>query len=228
MGLEPSRRRLLAYGSLLTIGVAGCLDGRSDTEHDHSEGDHNHSEGDHDGDDRDDEHSHDHSSDHELGSPASEIEVEMKTDEDGSHFVPHVVHVEPGGTVEWVVASDAHDTTAYHPETHGSQQRIPDDATPWESELLSEDGETFERTFDREGVYDYVCTPHEGDGMVGTVVVGWPDPDDQPGLQPPSDDLPETAAEQLERYGEQVRTALEEGDGDDHSHDGDGHDDHDH
>ena len=223
MDLDTSRRRLLAYGSLLTFGFAGCLSDQSDADHQGDDHDsHSH-------DDQGDSNSHDdHSHDHEVGDPVSEIEVEMVTNDEGQHFIPHVVHIEEDGTVEWVVESGSHDTTAYHPDTHGNQQRIPDEAEPWKSGLLSDDGETFERTFDHEGVYDYACTPHEGNGMVGTVVVGWPDPDDQPGLRPPSDDLPESAAEQLERYNDQVRAVLENGDEDDHHHEEGDHDDHDH
>ena len=216
MDLVTSRRRLLGYSSLLTIGFAGCLSDQSDA--DHQGGDHDDS---HSHDDQDDSGSHDgHSHDHEVGDPVSEIEVEMVTNDEGQHFVPHVVHIEEGGTVEWVVESGSHDTTAYHPDTYGDQQRIPDEVEPWESGLLSDDGETFERTFDHEGVYDYACTPHEEDGMVGTVVVGWPDPDGQPGLQPPSEEYPDSAVEQLEKYADQIRDVLEDGD--------DGHDDHDH
>jgi hypothetical protein len=34
--------------------------------------------------------------------------------------------------------------------------------------------ETFEHTFETEGVYNYYCTPHEALGTVGLVVVGGP------------------------------------------------------
>lgn len=216
---NTSRRRLLTYSGLLALGLAGCLDEQAGTEDDDHHGD------DH---DHDDGQSHDnHSHDHEVGNPESEIEVEMVTNDEGQHFIPHVVHIKEGGTVDWVVESGSHDTTAYHPDTHGDQQRIPDEAEPWESGLLSDEGEAFERTFDHEGVYDYVCTPHEGNGMVGTVVVGWPDPDGQPGLQSPTDDRPDDAIEQLERYNGQVRDVLEKSDEDNHREEDD-HDDHDH
>jgi plastocyanin len=32
-------------------------------------------------------------------------------------------------------------------------------------------GQTFTKTFDQPGVYRYVCTPHERNGMIGTVIV---------------------------------------------------------
>lgn len=59
--------------------------------------------------------------------------------------------------------------------------------------------------------------------MVGTVVVGWPDPDGQPGLTSPADDRPDAAITQLETFNDQVRDVLEAG-----PDEGDGHDDHDH
>lgn len=239
------RRRLIRTlsGGLLG-GLAGCLggdDGENDDESD-GNGDHDATEDDNepdasgdDHDETDDEHTnHNHDHTHELGAPVSEIAVEMVQNDEGEHFVPHVVHVEPGGTVEWVLETGSHDTVAYHPDTHSTHQRIPDGAEPWESDRLSEEGDTFERTFDIEGVYDYVCTPHEGTGMIGSIIVGWPDPDEQPGLEAPSDDHPDAAAEQLERSNEQIREVLENGndhdndaDGDHEHEDGD-HDDHDH
>lgn len=221
------RRRVLTCGAgVLTLASAGCLDeeiGADEQENLESD-----DENDDDSHDQEDGGTHDHShdSDHELGQPRSEIEVEMVADESGEHFSPHLVHIESSGTVEWVLESGGHDTVAYHPDTHGSQRRIPEAADPWESERLADDGDTFERTFEVDGVYDYVCTPHEETGMVGTIVVGRPDPAEQPGLKPPADDLPDTAIEQLERYNEQVREFLEnEDDHDDHDDD---HDDHDH
>jgi plastocyanin len=47
---------------------------------------------------------------------------------------------------------------------------VPNGAKPWDSGLLGAD-ETFSRTFKRPGTYRYVCIPHEGARMVGTVVV---------------------------------------------------------
>lgn len=229
---NPTRRRLLAYGgSSLAVGLAGCLGGTDDTttqDDDDPEGetpgaDNESNEGD--GDHDHGSHNHDHDTDHEVGTPVAEITVEMTTNDEGKHFIPHVVHVEPGGTVEWVLKRGSHDTTAYHPDVYNGQQRIPDAAEPWASDHLSDEGATFTRTFDLEGVYDYVCAPHEGDGMVGTVIVGWPDPEGQPGLEPPADDRPDAAVEQLERSNEQVREVLEAGpDGQSSTEDGHDHD----
>ncbi|QLG50699.1 plastocyanin/azurin family copper-binding protein [Natrinema halophilum] len=237
-GPTVCRRRLLRYsGGTLTLVAAGCLGGNDESDDDNDGTDDGTDDGTSDTADGTDGNTsgtdtetgtHAHSSDHTVGQPVSDIEVEMISNEAGMHFGPHVVHVEPGGTVTWVLERGSHDTTAYHPETHGDQQRIPDAAEPWGSGPVSEEGDTFEQTFDVEGVYDYVCTPHERDGMVGTVLVGWPSPDDQPGLKPPAKDRPDAAIGQLERYNEQVRTTLAEGesghnDSTGHDHSGNDH-----
>lgn len=142
----------------------------------------------------------------ELGNPEPYAEVAM-TGENG--FEPAVVHVVEGGTVEWVVEDGSHDTTAYHPDGHGPQLRIPPEADPWTSDRLS-GGERFDRVFEEEGVYDYACTAHEDEGMVGTVVVAWPHPDEEPALGPPAEGYSPVVADALEAVNEPVREMLED------------------
>jgi len=77
----------------------------------------------------------------------------------------HLAH--PGDTVVFEAGDGApHTTTAY-------EDRIPDDATPWDSGILAA-GDTFEVTLDVPGTYDYYCDPHRAQGQVGRVVVGQP------------------------------------------------------
>jgi len=130
-------------------------------------------------------------------------------------FEPRLAHVAVGGTVVWRLESGSHDTVAYHPDTYGPA-RIPPSAEPWASEKLSSVGETFERTFDAAGVYDYVdteavCVAHEVVGNVGRVVVGWPDydPEAQPALRPPQEELPSIAQTKIEDLNDETRTLLE-------------------
>ncbi|MFN4218827.1 MAG: plastocyanin/azurin family copper-binding protein [Candidatus Bipolaricaulia bacterium] len=112
-------------------------------------------------------------------------------------FVPDRLKIRSGETVTWVLQSGGHTVTAYHPKNHSAyRSRIPADAEPWDSGLLTEQGVMFEWTFPQEGVYNYFCRPHESVGMVGAIVVGRAL--DGPGLAPPQEDLPIAARKKLE------------------------------
>ncbi len=104
---------------------------------------------------------------------ASVIEIRMLSDEDGAHvgFDPIGILLQPGQTVRWTCEANYHTTTAYHPANGRRSLRIPRDARPWTSDVLSP-GESFEVMLTAEGVYDYLCEPHELAGMVGRLVVG--------------------------------------------------------
>jgi plastocyanin len=150
----------------------------------------------------------------ELGVPTDRFEV-TATSRPFPEFDPQVVHLAPGGTIEWVVETGRHDVTAYHREGH-PPHRTPDGAGPWGSEMLTGPGSTYRHTFDREGVYDYVdtqqvCVSHEIAGNVGRVVVGWPDPGAEPAMAPPPSDLPQRVRKALEMLNEQTRPVLEAG-----------------
>jgi len=158
--------------------------------------------------------SNEHGHDHEVDTPAepsATATVSMETADGGKHYAPHVVWIEQGGSVTWELESGDHTATAYHPD-NDRPLRIPEAARSWDSGLLSDDGATFERGFEVEGVYDYVCTPHEDVGMVGTIIVGSPHPHDLPGLEAPDGSHPEAARERLKRLNEAVKATL------DHSH----------
>jgi plastocyanin len=171
-------------------------------EADHQETDEHGGEADH---QETDEHGHNHD-EGTPEAPAAAAEVAMRTADDGQHFAPHMTWVEVGATVTWHAESGTHDTVAYHPD-NDRPQRIPDGGTPWQSDLLAEGG-SFEHTFEEAGVYDYFCTPHEGVGMVGTVIVGEPDAHGQPALAEPQDSLPEGASAELADLGTMVKETL--------------------
>lgn len=122
------------------------------------------------------------------GAGSEQTVIQMITDNKGSYFDPKGLLIEPGTTVRFVNASGSHSTTAYHSDNDDMPLRIPEDATAWDSGIYTNAEETFEHTFDVEGVYDYYCTPHEMLGMVGRIVVGTPQ--DGPGTTPPEDLLP--------------------------------------
>jgi plastocyanin len=124
---------------------------------------------------------------------AGEIaEIRMRSDPEGAHvaFDPIGLWVPAGARVRWVLEANVHTTTAYHPANDGHPLRIPEGALPWDSGYLVEPGAVFEVTLTEEGVYDYLCTPHEIAGMVGRIVVGRPG---GPGARPPGDAVPPAA-----------------------------------
>lgn len=107
---------------------------------------------------------------------ASSVEIGMRSDPQGTTvwFDPIGLLVEPGTTVRWMIHENVHTTTAYHPDNDNHALRIPEGATPWNSDYLVEPGEHFEITLTVPGVYDYFCIPHEAAGMVGRIIVGDP------------------------------------------------------
>jgi plastocyanin len=87
-------------------------------------------------------------------------------------FEPKQIEVAPGDKVTWKnVGKVAHTVTADKSKAADpSQVSIPAGTTEWDSGFVGE-GESFSRTFRKRGTYRYVCIPHEGAGMVGSVVV---------------------------------------------------------
>jgi plastocyanin/uncharacterized membrane protein len=81
-----------------------------------------------------------------------------------TYFDPIGLSVEPGTTVRFELREGTHSATAY-------EDRIPLDATPFDSGIMSDGG--FEYTFDVPGPYDYYCIPHQST-QVGRIVVGEP------------------------------------------------------
>ncbi|MFC6723031.1 plastocyanin/azurin family copper-binding protein [Halobium palmae] len=95
-------------------------------------------------------------------------------------FEPTDITIDAGQQVTWTNDSGApHTASAY-------ENAIPDDASyfasgDYKSEQairqstsargFLERGDTYSHTFDVEGTYRYFCLPHEGNGMVGRVVV---------------------------------------------------------
>lgn len=228
---DHTRREFITVGALATIGVAGCLGGDDgdDTEpaddHDDHDGDDDHDDDDYDDHDGDDDHDdddhddhgngdHDHDTDHEPGHPENHVTVEMMSMDDKEHFIPHVVHLDVGGTITWELVDDLeeHDTTAFHP-LYDKPLRLTDEDEHWQSPEINEQGETWERTFEVEGVYDYFCGPHYEDDMLGRVIVGWPDPDpdEHPALAPPEDELEDNEQDMIEMFNEATMPVLEDG-----------------
>ena len=97
-----------------------------------------------------------------------EVTVAVGAGEDGLLFDPPAILVDPGTTVTWEWTGEA----TPHNVVHEPAEEDSDPA--FESELLEEEGATFEHTFDEveQGIYRYFCGPHRGVGMKGAVAIG--------------------------------------------------------
>jgi len=115
-----------------------------------------------------------------VGTATAQEETESGDDYPGSGQTEEVV-VGPGGslvfeaenlqilqgtTVDFVWDSNGHNIVV---------ESQPDDAN-WEgteggSEELYDEGHEYSHTFETLGTYEYVCVPHKGAGMVGTIEV---------------------------------------------------------
>lgn len=80
-------------------------------------------------------------------------------------FDPESLTISPGTTVTFEWESDNHNVV---PESQPS-------GANWEGEgeqgITFDQGHSYSHTFETEGTYEYVCTPHEAAGMVGEIVV---------------------------------------------------------
>jgi halocyanin-like protein len=91
-----------------------------------------------------------------------EVTVEVGVDANGGAFGfgPAAVHVDNGATVRWEWTGN------------GGQHNVVSQDGAFESDLFTESGVHFERTFDEDGIYNYYCAPHQSLNMKGSVVVG--------------------------------------------------------
>lgn len=87
-------------------------------------------------------------------------------------FEPEQIEVEAGEKVTWEnVGKIGHTVTAEKAKAADpSLVSVPAGAQEWDSGFVNE-GESFSRSFEQPGTYRYICIPHEGVHMVGTVVV---------------------------------------------------------
>ena len=89
---------------------------------------------------------------------AGDVTVEVGAD-DGFAFAPAAIQVEPGTTVTWAWTG------------RGGQHNVVERDGAFRSAYHTEEGATFEHTFDERGLFPYLCEPHEGLGMKGGVRV---------------------------------------------------------
>jgi len=87
------------------------------------------------------------------------IEMLNKRGKDKMVYGQDVARVEVGQTVTWTPKSKGHNVQFVS---------VPEGVEKVKSKLSKE----FSYTFEQEGVYLYVCTPHASMGMIGMVIVG--------------------------------------------------------
>ncbi|WP_331233800.1 halocyanin domain-containing protein [Natronorarus salvus] len=88
-----------------------------------------------------------------------EVTVMNGAGETGMRFDPPAILVDAGTTVvwEWTGEGGSHDVT------HADGE--------FQSDTQDGEGETFEHTFEDDGIHRYYCTPHQANGQKGAVVV---------------------------------------------------------
>ena len=87
------------------------------------------------------------------------IEMLNKRDKEKMLYSQDVARVEVGQTIIWTPNSKGHNVQFVS---------VPEGVEKVKSKLSKE----FSYTFEQEGAYLYVCTPHASMGMIGVVIVG--------------------------------------------------------
>ena len=87
------------------------------------------------------------------------VDVVVGAGPNGLEFDPEDIRIDAGTLVHWEWTGE------------GGQHNVVDIDGAFESELTAEEGYTFEHTFEDAGTYEYVCTPHQTQGMRGTVEI---------------------------------------------------------
>lgn len=158
-------RQAGAFASV--VALAGCSGGQ--------DGNDGESNGSPDGDGEETDESDGSGNDTTTATPESEVVQVDVGPEKRLRFEPEDVEIAVGDTVEWVARSQGHNVSS-DPEASGKCEN-PEGAEPFKSYegdnhfAIMEVGETFSHEFTVPGEYVYVCVPHEGQGMIGSVTV---------------------------------------------------------
>jgi len=113
------------------------------------------------------------------------------------YFDPVGVRVEPDEVVQFTVESGEHTVTALHEKFSIPERQIPTrvpDESPGFTSPPVLGGESWVYQFPTEGVYDVLCLPHFGFGMVARIVVAASDTDEGSFEAPTEGELPPNAA----------------------------------
>jgi len=97
-----------------------------------------------------------------TGQDTVTVEVGVQANGGAYGFGPAAVHVDNGATVQWEWTGNG--------GGHNVVQKGGD--TLDSGSAVSSAGVNYEHTFEEDGIYNYVCVPHEGLNMKGSIVVG--------------------------------------------------------
>ena len=100
---------------------------------------------------------------------SADATVEMTSE---LRYAPGRVTISVGETVTWSNTSDVPHTVTANGSLAAdpAHVQLPEGAEPFDSDIIAP-GESYSHTFTVAGEYRYVCVPHEGEGMLGTVIV---------------------------------------------------------
>jgi len=97
-----------------------------------------------------------------TGQDTVTVEVGVQANGGAYGFGPPAVHVDNGATVEFEWTGEG-----------GGHNVVSDGDGPLDSgSTVSQAGVNYEHTFEEDGIYPYLCVPHEGLNMKGAIVVG--------------------------------------------------------
>ena len=87
-------------------------------------------------------------------------------------FQPQTIEISAGEQVVWTNTSRVMHNVVADPAKAmvALNVKLPTGVKPFSSQML-QPGQSFSKTFDKPGVYKYVCTLHEGAGMKGVIIV---------------------------------------------------------
>lgn len=96
-------------------------------------------------------------------------EVKMGSDSGLLAFVPAKITICKGDTITWINNKAGPHNVVF--DEDNIPAGVDQEKISMIDEQLGEEGETFTRTFETVGNYDYYCEPHRGAGMNGVVTV---------------------------------------------------------
>jgi halocyanin-like protein len=91
-----------------------------------------------------------------------EVTIMVGAGDGGLAFDPAAVRISSSTTVvwEWTGEGGSHNVAS-----------VEDSESDFQSEIVGEEGHTFNQSFDNTGIQLYVCQPHETQGMKGAIEV---------------------------------------------------------